>query len=93
MTDLTRHWFTAILRAGITGFSTAISVSLSQIVVTDHVGWRVIGISSLVTAGIRMAEFLRRHPLPGVDIADEMGARTLEISKPTLMVPKEGTKD
>lgn len=66
MTEITRHWFTGLLRAVITGASTAMSVTLSQAIVTGHIDWKVVGGSVLITSGLRLAEYLKRHPLPGV---------------------------
>lgn len=67
MTDITRRWFTGLFRAVITGASTAASVMLSQVVVTEHIAWTVIGMSVLITSALRLVEFLRRNPLPGVE--------------------------
>jgi hypothetical protein len=78
MSDMNRHWLTGLFRSGITGASTAASVMLSQVVVTEHIAWRVIGLSVLITSGLRLAEYLRRHPLPGID-GDDMD--TLAMKK------------
>ena len=81
MTEITKRWFTGLLRAVITGASTAVSVTLSQVVVTEHIAWKVVGMSVLITSGLRLAEFLRRNPLPGVEGEGTIEMKAVELPK------------
>lgn len=87
LSDTTKHWLTGLLKTLITAISTTVSVMFAQVTVTSHVSWKVIGMSVVITSITRMAEYLKNHPLPGVDIVEN--GRTLEISKPTIIIPKD----
>lgn len=67
MSDVTRRWLVGLLKGTISGTATAASVIFSQIVVTEHVAWKVVGMSILIPTALRIFEYLKQHPLPGVD--------------------------
>jgi hypothetical protein len=81
MTKITKRWFAGIMRAIIQGASTSVAVTLSQVVVTEHIGWRVVGISAIITSAGRLAEFLRRNPLPGVEGEGTIEMKAVELPK------------
>jgi hypothetical protein len=101
MTPTTKHWLTGVLRALTTGSTAGGSLISVDGLLGHHIVWREVLIVTLVPAALRLMGYLRRHPLPGIDIPDdfrdttEMEAPKVELSQPVTMVPKspEGSPD
>lgn len=50
------------VRCAITGMATAVAVEFSQAVILSQVNWRVTALSAVLSAIIRLVEYLRRFP-------------------------------
>lgn len=89
-----KHWLTGLYGAAMMGSNasgTAISYDgLFGQGVDFSANWKRYVLMFILPAAGRMFGYLRRHPLPGVEITDEFReTKTLEITRPVTISPKE----
>jgi len=69
MTAKTKHWLEGLWRAIITGVANSfliIAIDPTGFNPRTLEGWKGLGPFMLLSTAIRLAEYLKRHPLPGV---------------------------
>lgn len=92
MSPNTQHWLIGIWRAATMGGNASGTAIGYDGLFGDGVhfttDWKRYALMFLIPAAARLWGYLRRHPLPGVDIPDDF-RNTMQISKPVMIVPKD----